>query len=64
MHLTARHLDDEADRIAKLRDGPLIVPADSPYIAHPPRDLRWLGVLPAAVIGLASASVLLRWVVL
>jgi hypothetical protein len=64
MHLTAKHLDAEAHRIAKLRGDLLIVPrAGRRFIDWPEADLRWLGALLFLVTGLSTASVLVCWMV-
>lgn len=64
LHL--HHLDDEDSRIAKLRDGLLVVPASgSRFADFPRRDLLPLGALAclAAVIIVGSAGVaILRFV--
>ena len=64
--LDLHHLDAEANRIAKLRDGLLVVPASgSRFADFPRRDMCPLGALAclAAVIIVGSAGVsILRFV--
>jgi hypothetical protein len=64
--LEPHHLDAEANRIAKLRDGLLIVPAcGSRFADFPRRDLRPLGALAclaSATISVSALVSILRFV--
>ena len=64
--LSLHHLDAEAHRIAKLRDGLLIVPrCGHRFIDRPQHDRRWLGLLAcgaSAVITVSTLAALARFV--
>lgn len=62
MHLTTKHLDDEAARIAKLRGDLLIVPpAGSRFIDRPKADLQPIGAAICLVWAAGFVAVLVRF---
>lgn len=62
MHLTIKHLDDEAERIAKLRGDLLIVPpVGRRFIDRPEADLRPIGAAICVVWAAGFVTVLVRF---